>query len=136
MPRPHSNTAVSQILTSRPGDSHALVMRLPRQLDDPEPVSGRLGLDINLVPAADRVGYIGIVAVVRAKQAGVLAYVEFALLVVLLARRVKLGRRGEGAPDPFVFPAVVWVRRGLCGRRDRLHFLRAGTILLSAMGRR
>ncbi len=78
-------------------------MRLPCQLDNPQPVSGRLGLDQDLLLSANGCRYVLIVPPVPSRKAGVLPDELLARLVKPLAFGGKLASGGQGAPDAFIF---------------------------------
>ena len=112
-----------------PCDGAALLMRLPRQLNNPQAISRKLRFDPRLALAVDRIHDILIVRPVRAVKAGVLANVELALLVILLRVGVNLALSGQGAPDARIFFAEVRVGCGLAKGLDGSRLLGVVTVL-------
>lgn len=104
-------------------------MRLSRQLNDPQPVPRRLGLDKHLVPTTNCRRHVLVVTPVPSWQAGVLSNIVLALLIELLALRIELCRRGERAPDPLVLHAPVRAGGRLARGCNGLKLLRAGSKL-------
>lgn len=100
-------------------------MRLPSQLNDPQPIPRRLGPDADLRPPAHGIGDVLVVPPIPPRQARVLTDVQPARGVERLGRGVELARRRQRAPDARVLGPEVGVRRGLARRRDRPGFLRA-----------
>ncbi len=105
-------------------------MRLPCQLDNPQPIPGRLGLDQHLLLSANGCRYVLIIPPVPPRKAGVLPNVLLARLIEPLALGGKFTSGGQGAPDAFVLDAKL----GACCRLSRcsncLAFLWAGSELL------
>lgn len=106
-------------------------MRLPCQLDNPQPVSGRLGLDQDLLLSANGCRYVLIVPPVPSRKAGVLPDELLARLVKPLAFGGKLASGGQGAPDALILDAKLRACCRLSRCSNCLAFLRAGSELLA-----
>jgi len=87
-------------------------VRLSRQLDDPQAITGGFGVNQGLGISTDCRDDILVVAPIPSRQTWILADIQLAFFVKRLVLRVKLSSSRQSTPGSLLFQTKV---RGRCG---------------------